>query len=327
MVELLLNWGNMKTGIFSLIFSAILFGCNMPEQPALTLLLKHELKDFSSASAIEFYNNRLYVAGDDSRHLLVLDKAYNTLESLELFKGTSHRIPKKEKSDLEASTIVPYKNKPHLFVAGSSSTETREVFFLFPLDSLMNYERLSASAFCDSLRNQGLINLNLEGLTTVNELLVFANRANLGHPHNQLIVLPAAFIAQSGQLHPAIIEFLTDRDTDTVKGVSGLAYIPSLDLLLFTASIEETASTYEDGAIGDSFLGYVKNFSARLNDRKITADAIFNLSQLDAVFSGEKIESVTVESVTGEEIILHLVADNDDGTSTLFKMKLVNPSR
>jgi hypothetical protein len=54
------------------------------------------------------------------------------------------------------------------------------------------------------------------------------------------------------------------------------------------------------------------------------ADTLFNLSTYDAGFSGEKIESVAVESV-GKNIILHLVADNDDGTSTLFKVRLSNP--
>lgn len=316
----------MKTGICLLILSGIFFGCKMPDQPALSLLLKHELKDFSSASAIEFYNEKLYVVGDDSRSLLVLDKDYRVIESLELFKGESHRIPKKEKSDLEASTIVQYKNKPYLFVAGSSSTETREVFFLFPLDGMLNYERLSASSFCDSLREQDLKNLNLEGLTIVDDILVFANRANLGHPHNHLIAASSAFIAQPDQLLPKLMLFMVDNDPDTVKGVSGLAYIKSLDMLVFTASIEATASTYEDGAIGDSFLGYVTNFSSQLKKEKITADTLFNLSYVDAAFNGEKIESVTVESA-GKNIILHLVADNDDGTSTLFKVQLTNPGK
>lgn len=316
----------MKTGICLLIVSAIFFGCKMPDQPSLSLLLKHELKDFSSASAIEFYNDKLYVVGDDSRSLLVLDKDYRVIESIELFAGESHRISKKEKSDLEASTIVQYKNRPCLLVAGSSSTATREVFFVFPLDSMLNYERQSASAFCDSLRRQGLTNLNLEGLTIVDDVLVFANRANLGHPHNHLIAAPSAFISQPDQLLPKLISFAVDNDMDTVKGVSGLAYISSLDLLLFTASIEETASTYEDGAIGDSFLGYVTHFSSQLKKEKITANALFNLSDHDAAFNGEKIESVTVESA-GKNIIVHLVADNDDGTSTLFKMQLANPAK
>lgn len=314
----------MKKCICLLIISAIFFGCKMPDQPTLSLIKKHELNNFASASAIEFHNDKLYLVGDDSRSLLLLDKDYRIIESFELFKGESHRISKKEKSDLEASTIVQYKNKPYLMVTGSSSTATREVFFLFPLNDMLNYEKLSASPFCDSLRKQGLVNLNLEGLTTVSDNLIFANRANLGHPYNHLIIAPAAFIEQPEKVLPKIIEFKADKDADTVKGVSGLAYIKELDILLFTASIEETASTYEDGAIGDSFLGYVLNFSSKINSNTITADAVFNLPALDASFKLQKIESVTVESA-GKNIMLHLVADNDDGTSTLFKVQLKNP--
>jgi hypothetical protein len=298
----------------------------MPDQPELTLLLKHELKEFSSASSIEFYNDKLYVVGDDSRSLLVLDKDYNFVESVELFPGDSLRITKKEKSDLEASTIVQYKDKPYLMVAGSSSKSAREVFFMFPLDDMLNYERLSATPFVDSLREQGLQRINLEGLTMVNDMLVFANRANMGFPHNYLIAAPAAFISDPDQLFPKLIKLKLGKEEDSVKGVSGLAYIKSLDILLFTASIEMTANEVDDGGIGDSFLGYITDFSTRLNDEKLKPDVLFNLPQYDSQFDGEKIESVAVESV-GKNIIVHLVADNDDGTSTLFKVEFNNPGK
>jgi hypothetical protein len=314
----------MKIGVRLLILFAIFIGCKMPEQTGPILLQKHELESFASASAIEFYGDKLYVVGDDSRSLLVLDKDYNFIESVELFPGDTLRIPKKEKSDLEASTIVQYKDKPCLMVAGSSSKTTREVFFLFPLNDMLNYERLSATPFIDSLREQGLTRINLEGLAMVNDMLVFANRANMGHPHNHLIAAPSAFITQPDVLLPKLIKLKLGKDEDTVKGVSGLAYIKSLDLLLFTASIEMTANEVDDAGIGDSFLGYISGFSNRLTEEKLKPDALFNLSEYDERFNGEKIESVAVESF-GENIIVHLVADNDDGTSTLFKVQFSNP--
>lgn len=318
---------NPKAGTFLLIliFIFIFTNCNMPDQPALSLLQKRELQNFSSASAIEFYNDRLYVTGDDSRTMVVLDSSYGIMDTVELFPGSTLRIPKKEKSDLEASAIVHYQNKPHLLVAGSASKTEREVFFLFPLDDLKNYDTIPAHKFCDSLREKGLQIINIEGLATVNRMLVFANRANIGNPHNHLIAVEENVIHQQETNLPRIIQLNLEHEDDTIRGVSGLAYIPSIDLMLFTASVELTENAIDDGSIGDSFLGYITNFSAKMKSNSIKPDQLMNLSTIHKDFRGEKIESVCVESAE-KEIILHLVADNDDGTSTLFKVSLANPA-
>lgn len=307
----------------SLLIITILISCNMANDNKIRLLDKRELMNFPSASAIDFYNDKLYVTGDDARNMIVLDKSYTVLDSISLFPGTSLRIPKKEKNDLEASTIFQYNNKAYLLVSGSGSTKEREVFFLFPLDSPVTYDRIDAHAFWQSLRTHGLDSVNIEGLATMDDKIIFANRAHRRQPHNHFIVLKdIALLDSAGNASPHILHLELPNEEQIIKGVSGLVYEPSLDLLLFTASVEETDNAIEDGTIGDSFLGYVKNFSAKAKDKTVAADALLNLPAIHPDFDGEKIESVCVESAGGDELILHLVADNDDGTSTLFKISL-----
>ncbi len=51
-------------------------------------------------------------------------------------------------------------------------------------------------------------------------------------------------------------------------------------------------------------------------------DRLINLTKFLGKESPQKIESIAVEGETKKYIIIHLVADNDDGESILFKMQL-----
>ena len=304
----------------------IFIGCNMSDQPQLSLLTAKRLTNFSSASAIEFYKDRFYIIGDDSRYLLITDKEYNVMDTIVIFPGDSHRIPKKEKADLEAATIHEYNGKEYLIVAGSGSTPEREDFFIFPLNDPRNFEKRNRFYFYKGMKDFGIPIVNIEGLATVKNQLVFANRANLTQRDNFFFCSSPGFLYEDTAFTAHKMRVELPADDKFLKGISGLAYIPELDLLLFTASVEMTANAIDDGAIGDSYLGYINWFSKNMYKEEIKSDSLINLSSFHPKFKNEKVESICVESV-GHEIILHLVADNDDGTSTLFKLSMPIPPR
>ena len=281
---------------------------------------------FSSASAIEFYKDRIYIIGDDARYLLIADKQYNVIDTVTLFPGESLRIPKKEKADLEASAIHEYNGKAYLIVAGSGSTAEREDFFVFSLDDLHSYKKISQRSFFQSMKENGFPIINIEGLAVVNDQLVFANRANLSQPDNCFYICSPGFLYGENHEKGDTSILALPSDDGFLKGVSGMCYDAAHDLLLFTASVELTANAFDDGAIGNSYLGYISGFAGKMRSPTIKPDTLINLSALYKEFANEKIESVCVESA-GKEMILHLVADNDNGTSTLFKMSMPIPPR
>jgi len=51
-------------------------------------------------------------------------------------------------------------------------------------------------------------------------------------------------------------------------------------------------------------------------------DEVIDLKSIDPRFTDQKIESACVTAETKDFIYLVLAADNDDGSSTLFKMKI-----
>ncbi|MGZ8545006.1 MAG: DUF6929 family protein [Flavisolibacter sp.] len=279
-------------------------------------LINHKtLTDFPSASAVEYYNNRLYILGDDAAHMLILDTAYQYIDTIRFLSDTAYRISKTTKPDIESSALIVHNQQSYLYAMGSFSSDSRTSIFHFPLDSPQHHLRIENKTLLQKLSE--LPEVNIEGMSFMNGFYVLVNRANHTHRTNHLVILDD--LRESPKL-PLIIPLL--MDSSTVKGVSGLYYLAQKDLLLFTASEEATANAMEDGAIADSYLGWIKNFSKKLESKSISPDALVNLSGIDPAFKLQKIESVCVEEAGRQQMILHLVADNDNGQSSLFRISL-----
>ena len=279
------------------------------------------LKDFPSGSGIEYYYDRVYLVGDDAPQILMMDKRWNEMERIPLFESEEARIPKKTKTDLEATTVVHVAEIPHLLILGSGSREHfRNKALLVDLNTNA-VEEHDLEVFYTRLKNEGIIDLNIEAATSVDDLIVLCNRGNKNTEGNCFIVTQQNFWKNQ---HDAEIRLLkTDITTETANpGLSGLAYSERHDMLVFTASTEDTGNTYDDGKIGPSYLGIIEGAYHKLYRKKIKANELINLSEADENFKNYKIESVCIQSEKSNRMRLHLVADNDTGESFLFKLRL-----
>jgi hypothetical protein len=104
--------------------------------------------------------------------------------------------------------------------------------------------------------------------------------------------------------------------------VSGLEYSVASDRLLLTVSTENTFNTMDDGAIGKSYLWIINNISTKKNMVAVNPDKVIDLEEMDLRFKGHKIESVCIIWENKKEMQLALVADDDKGSSILFKVDL-----
>jgi hypothetical protein len=126
----------------------------------------------------------------------------------------------------------------------------------------------------------------------------------LGQPVNTLIRVQAEQVTGHQRL---------DLPTETFAGISALEYEAETDRLWFTATTELTGSVYEDGQIGDSYLGMIENYSKFETENVIKPSLWFNLSQLDSRFVGHKIEGLAL--APGK---IYLGSDNDGAAPSLF---------
>ena len=294
--------------VCSLIGLIVLISSCSGNKASLQLLHFADL-DFPSASAIEFYQGKLFVFGDDAPYLLVLNTAYEKIDSLH-FWSKPGKISKEDKHDIESAFIANWNNELVLYGVGSMSAEKRWGALAYNLN---DRSLTDVSLFNVGFTFPKIKTINIEGSCTVGDTIIFSNRANLTTPVNHLLV-------HYRKNNIAAIS-VTLPKTEITAGVSGLYYVKEKDMLLLTASEEETKDAINDGMIGESYLGIINRFSKRLNDTTLKPDQFIKLSDIHPEFSRQKIESVCAEKPGTDELILHLVADNDNGKSRIFKMR------
>jgi hypothetical protein len=279
-----------------------------------------ELDDFPSGSGIEFFNEKLYVVGDDAKDVLVLDKKWRKETSIPLFDSAELRIPKKIKADLEASTIIEINKIPRLLLLGSGSTLNRNRAILVNLDDHLK-EEMDITGFYNQIKDD-LEHVNIESSAVILGKLLMGNRGNLTSPENTIIVTDIDFWKHPEKAEWSKVIFDLPDTEGKVLGLSGMTYSHKNDWLICTMSTEATANSYDDGAIGDSYLAVVENASRKILRKKMNVNVLINLSEVDDAFKGYKLESATILSEKNGRLKMHLVADNDTGKSFLFRVRL-----
>lgn len=298
-------------------FACILFlfcSCSNKENSSVVEVKKF---DYPSASAIEYFEGRLYVMGDDATNLLELDTSLNIIDSIPILFYPGKRIPKDIKPDLETSAL----NGNELLLIGSGSLGARNFGRKYNLKS-KDTDSINLKPLYLKIKEQGIEQINIEGSCFTSGKLILANRGNKGYPHNHFIITNYKFGTNDNSFEISLIPFEVQKDTALFKAISGLCYAKESDQLIMTVSTEDTRNSYIDGAIGNSYLWIINSFSDKLNNNTIGPDKIIDLEEIDPRFKNQKIESATVTSETNERINLVLVADNDDGSSTIFKMSI-----
>ena len=291
--------------------------------PKLELLKSLLLPDFPSGSSINFYKGKFYLIGDDANTILVLDESYQEVKQIRVFDYPDKRIPKPEKVDFETSTLITVDGKDYLLVKGSASKKKRAKLMLVSLNHESEKpETINYNEFSKRLLENGIPELNIEGSTIIKNQLVLANRGNGKNPINHLITTEKNFWQQQEQASISVSAVVLPNKSNSFLGISELCYVESKDLLLFTLSSEVTNDSYNDGEIGDSYLGWMDSFSKRIGTPKLMTDGLVNLSEVSSAFMSEKIEGICVESLVGNEFIIHLISDNDQGQSKLFKVRM-----
>lgn len=296
-------------------------------KPTFELIKSLSLPDFPSGSSLTFYQDNIYLIGDDATDILVLDAQYNQRSLIHLFDYAEKRIPKPIKQDFETSTIVHVDGIDHLLVLGSGSSTNRKKGILIPLkDSLHDNVRIQTvdySEFIDRLERMDFGEINIEGSTVIGNHFILSNRANSKNLLNKLIITEYSFWKNQAQPNISVSALVLPGNSNVVIGVSELCYLSSRDMLLMTLSTELTDNAYEDGPVGDSYIGWVEKIESKVGQPTITLDGMQNLAESNAAFQGEKIEGICVERAHEGELIFHLISDDDLGHSTLFKVKAI----
>lgn len=280
--------------------------------------------EIPSASGIEYAGGIYYVIGDDATRVFCLDAQWNIINTVVLNDFKGYRIPKPDKMDWEAATLLDMNGVRHLLALGSGSkSPQRDIAATINLTvQPPAVELRQIGAFYEKLRSEGLAALNIEACTAIGNGLLLANRGHLAYAYNTLLLCDHTAI-WSSPVNVRQVALALPQVPGSFNGISGLAYDDRTDRLFFTTSAEATASTYDDGEIGESMLGVILNAGERLKGKEVLPDHLVHLSSVSALFRQQKIESVCLVE-EGAALTIVLAADNDNGSSHLFKLNATN---
>ena len=306
---------------YFIILMIVFAGCRQEKTHTIEKIIK--LGDYPSASGIENLNKLVYIIGDDARHLVIMDTQLVVRDSISLFPPGEKRISKETKPDLEGITALRINDRNQLLLIGSGSLSPYRnlAFIIDPFRKASDSVRLDSFYF--RLKETGIKDLNIEGITSMYGTIAMVSRGNKSFPRNFLVMAPNGFWEKQTSVSFTTIRIGANSDTSVFNGVSGLAYSQKYDQLIMSVSTEDTRSSYDDGAIGKSYIWIIKNMSSKREWSAINPDVIIDLEEIDGRFKSQKIESVCILSEQKKEMKLLLTADNDDGSSTVFRINVI----
>lgn len=285
----------------------------------------------SAASGLARLDGRYYVVADDELELFWCEIAGNdpvaALPALGGILPTDAVARKAVKPDFESLATLPAGavdvERPALLALPSGSTERRMTAILVvPLGGPDHHvTRVDCAPFLSRLRQQALPQLNIEGAMVVGDQLVLLHRG-VGATANALIKLDASAVytqlREDAPVLRADLRFdLTPVALGALSGVP-LGFTDGAMLtdgrFIFCAAAEATETTYDDGAVAGSVLGF-----AALDG---TVSAMFTVEP------GLKVEGIHAEILASNgEIHVRMVTDADDATLPSQLRAAVIPSR
>ena len=316
----------MKSFLLLLPLIVLLLGsCGKEQHKGSMVIEQVQLLDtLPSGSALTFFEEKLFIIGDDAPCIFLTDTTVQYIRQLcypELGERTQYRTSKQNKMDLEASSVVQWEGRPWLLALGSGTVSPqREHYLLVRIDSPQVYLDGGTGHLYEEIRRQnGLAEerWNLEGLVTVGDSLYLLNRGT-----NEIIItesntLLRALTEQSVPPGHRILKLELPQIAGKTPKVSGGANGPS-GTVLFTASIEDTEVWHQDGEVIGSGIGALEIATGRLL-------WFYPLTSGKGVLLTEKLESLELLDRSDEELRILAIADNDDGSSKLFWIRVALP--
>jgi hypothetical protein len=203
-----------------------------------------------ATSGLFFQQNEIKLIADNSNYLYTYTIWDSTLHKTLLYDNGHNNdlVVKKDKFDLES--IFKHQESFYLLGSGSNDSAVRNKIFVVDKDNKIQEQDIST--FLTSVREQLDIHkddLNIEGAFVYNEKYHLLNRGNGPRRKNGIIITDIS-LQQKSTFVPVDLTKISNNLSIT-DGVVVENY------LYFLAAIEQTNSTYEDGKIGGSYVGFI----------------------------------------------------------------------
>ena len=269
-----------------------------------------------AVSGMEFYNGNLVMISDSANEISICNQQGELIRILHSKDLKINELPKKDKADFEASTLINHKNSTFLLVLGSGSTvKNRNLAKLFGLDSDTTIQ-FDLFPFYDAIRTKYSIEIkdwNIEALACYQGRLFFFNRGtnsifevNQTDFFNFLKQKSTNFTSKNYQLK-------MDQLYGYELGISGVN-VDESGTFYCTASAENTSDWYNDGEIIGSVIT-----SFNIHELKDEMELNFEPFKINGKLAPMKLEAICQ---TNDRNRFFVASDNDGEKSMLYEIEL-----
>jgi len=283
----------------------------------LTIEADRRLDSIPSGSGIVRHGDSAWIIGDDGTGIYQLHPENYGYRKLSL-AGIPYGLYREErgrKHDFENATFVPHGGAQWLMAFGSGGRSGRDSLLFVHAGDPAEQRILSLASFYNQLRLKSGIstgNWNIEGAAANDQQLFLLNRGT-----NDLLILPLKTTLQhlfenGAAPRPEVQRLQLPLIAGKQARLSG-ACSYGKNLLLFSASVEDTPNWNQDGPVIGSIIGLYD-----WQQKKVRATQVLNGP--DGSPLKEKIESVEIWEKKKGRALLLAIADNDDGSSHLFRL-------
>ena len=301
-------------------FLLLFFGCRQGSDTNLIVEYERVFDSIPSASGIAIKDGNAFIVCDDGTGIYKIDLENFQQEKIPVagLPFDEYREDKSVKHDFESACFAKWQDKEYLLALGSGSAEPRDSVLLLNTSDYSDQKILSLNTLYRQLQlltGTDSTQWNIEGLTIAGDSTIILNRGN-----NLMITCSTnayfSLLLNEQDTLPRIsyrkikLPFIEQHEAR----FSGVCTIDE-NHLLFCASVEDTPDWTQDGPVLGSYFGIYS-----LQDNKVIATYLLKDKQNKIV--KEKIESVDIFQKTRDDLIFLTTADNDNGTSKLFRIKL-----
>ncbi|MFT3795618.1 DUF6929 family protein [Flavobacterium sp.] len=271
-----------------------------------TLELLFNIIGIGSASGLTYKDNTLLLIGDNSGFLYEYQMDDQSLNHHALIEHPKANIPKKEKPDFEAITF----DDQNVYVFGSGSTENRNKMVTLDRQTKKTTATTDLTNLYLSMQSFAQIapeDFNIEGVVYTPDSWYFFQRGNGANGKNGI------FSVNAKNLEGDFTMVYNEYELPKIKGVQA-SFTDAVivgDALWFLAAAENTQSTYLDGDILGSLIGYIDLKKMKLRKTQIISEK-------------NKFEGLALFSDSKKQIQFLLCEDNDTDRleSGIYKLTL-----
>ena len=294
----------------------------------ITILERRTLTGISALSGAVALGSDLYVVGDNAGYILhsPLQRDADIVVETLAFQPIPLRsdipltpMPKAVKPDFEAMTVLSRNGKDYLLIIGSGSTAKRMQGVLFDPATHAVTTLLDQHDYAFLAQNTALTqgtDLNIEATCTYGAQLYLFQRGNINR-HHGVLYFDLEKIGQSGQLADALLGSFTlilPGIAGSASGIADACLCPSNTLIYASASVEQTANSYDDGEVLGSLIVRM-GLTGKVLDSAVITDEEGQPLPI-------KVEGITwLRSELGGEVFL-LVTDSDGGDSEVLLVRV-----